>query len=291
MQKDMPWTPAQLLASAAFRPLHPAIQPLPATRFPTLQDCNALLAQGDETICVHDGTPLRLVAQAEGKLPFEAQYEPRCYLRGEVQTRSDNWHDLLNALVWYAFPRTKAAINVRHYQALTAARAPGSSQRGAVRDMATLFDESGVVVPYADERLAESLCDFRWRELFWQRRADIAQGMDFLVFGHGLYEKLLAPYVGLTGQGLLLKVEAGYFALPWAQRQRLLDERLAAYIADPTHCLSTRELTPVPLLGIPGWWPANEEATFYDDTRYFRPGRQARAARTPLSTAPSSVAG
>jgi len=54
-----------------------------------------------------------------GKLPFEAQYEPRCYLKGEVPTRAHNWHDLFNALVWLTFPATKAVINARHYHALT----------------------------------------------------------------------------------------------------------------------------------------------------------------------------
>ena len=37
---------------------------------------------------------------------------------------------------------------------------------------------------------------------------------------------------------------------------------------------SPRDLAPLPVLGIPGWWPTNDAPAFYDDARYFRPGRQ-----------------
>jgi hypothetical protein len=36
------------------------------------------------------------------------------------------------------------------------------------------------------------------------------------------------------------------------------------------------DLFPLPVLGIPGWWPANENASFYDDREIFRPARSAR---------------
>ena len=93
---------------------------------------------------------IALHAQQRGKLPFEAQYEPRCYLTGEVQTRANNWHDLFNALVWLTFPKTKAVLNARHYHALTVEEIASGSHRGAVRDVNTLLDESGVIVVYAD---------------------------------------------------------------------------------------------------------------------------------------------
>jgi len=121
---------------------------------------------------------LRFVAHEPGKLPFEAQYEPRCYLNGEVPTRTDNWHDLLNVLVWLTFPKTKAAINARHYHALmkagVVADVESGSERGAVRDVNTLLDESGVIVAYSKDEFGEDLAgllrDFKWKELFWHRR-------------------------------------------------------------------------------------------------------------------------
>lgn len=288
---DHAWQAQALLASPLFAALAPVIRQMPANRFPTLADGNALLAQHQPAISVSNGHPVRLVPQAHGRLAFEAQYEPRCYLTGEVQTRPDNWHDLLNALVWLTFPHAKSAINARHYQALRETVNDSSSQRGAVRDTNTLLDESGVIVVYADDELAGLLRDFRWKELFWQRREQVRHRMGFYLFGHGLYEKALQPYVGMTGQGWLWRVEAEFFSWPLEQRLAHLDESLAAYLAEPVHCRSTRELAPVPLLGIPGWAAENEHADYYDNTSYFRPGRQSSAQRKPLRTAPSSVAG
>jgi len=53
-----------------------------------------------------------------------------------------------------------------------------------------------------------------------------------------------------------------------------LDGLVADYLNAPEHCRSTRELSPVPLLGVPGWAADNDCAVYYDNTRYFRPGRQ-----------------
>lgn len=269
------WDRDALLRSPLFFPLHPVISRLRASGFPTLQDCNALLDECSPAIATERGHLLRFVPQEYGRLDFEHQYEPRCYLKGEVQTRPENWHDLLNALVWLTFPKAKAAINARHYHALTAGREEsGGSERGAVRDTNTLLDESGVVVPYADEESAGLLREFRWKELFWERRDEVPGKMGFYLFGHGLYEKAIDPYVGMTGQGLLLPVETDFFGWPLERRLVYLDDLLAGYLGAPEHCLSTRELAPVPLLGVPGWAAENEDSGYYDNTAYFRPGRR-----------------
>ena len=266
------WNPAALLQSPLFAPLHPVLLHCQQPQFPNLHDWNTLLAGPYSGIQVELGHVLRFVAQGQGKLGFESQYEPRCYLTGEVQARENNWHDLFNALVWLTFPQAKAAINTRHYQALKSAH-DGHSQRGKVRDMATLLDESGVIVVSADKDLSELLRNFQWKELFWQQRARVAAHMGFYIFGHGLYEKAQTPYVGMTGQGLLLQVEAEFFQ--WQQDAQLnyIDQQLARYLRDPLHCVSTRELCPVPLLGVPGWCADNEQAEYYDNTAYFRAGR------------------
>jgi|ERR1039457_3966512 hypothetical protein len=302
MKQAPEWNRATLLQSPLFAPLHPILACIDTTGFPTLQDCNALLTARPSPITTQSGMPLRFVVQQSGKLSFEAQYEPRCYLTGEVQMRAHNWHDLLNALVWLTFPKTKAVLNARHYHALMEERASGNTGRGAVRDLNTLLDESGVIVVYADAELAALLRNFKWQELFWQRReqvraghfditSDLAgvlwqpsrmasspirlrTGMGFYLFGHGLYEKALQPYVGMTGHGLLLAVEHAFFSWPLAQRLAHLDSLLADYLAAPEHCRSTRDLSPVPLLGVPGWAADNDCAEYYDNTEYFRPGRR-----------------
>ncbi len=274
MNQTPEWNKEALLREHSFAPLHPYIARFKAGNFPTLHEQNALLAAQQPDIKTLSGHRLRFVLQEYGKLPFEEQYEPRCYLKGEVPMRENNWHDLLNALIWFAFPKAKAAINQRHFLALTTEdRVSLHSQRGAVRDTNTLFDESGVVVAYTDDELAGLLRNFQWKELFWQRRAQVQSGMGFYLFGHGLYEKSLNPYIGMTGQGLLLPVVKEFFTWPMQQRMTHLDILLAEYLNAPQHCCSTRELTPVPLLGVPGWAKENENATYYDNTRYFRAGR------------------
>lgn len=292
MNTPIAWNKQALLELPAFEPLHPAIALLESAGFPSLEECNALLEARSPRIVAGSGKLLRFVPQEYGKLPFEAQYEPRCYLKGEVPTRKDNWHDLLNALVWLTFPKAKAAINLRHYQAQSGGEGEETgNRRGTVRDTNTLLDESGVIVACADAGLASLLRDFQWKELFWHRRAEVLRKMGFFLFGHGLYEKALNPYVGMTGQGLILQVPQEFCGWPLARRLEHLDGLLADYLADAGHCRSTKELTPVPLLGIPGWTAENELPSYYDNTDYFRPGRQSRAQRTPLNTAPSSVAG
>ena len=273
------WNKEVLLHSPCFAPLRPVTVQLTSEEFPTLQDCNALLAARQPAIAVNSGQPLHFVPQEYGKLSFEAQYEPRCYLKGEVPTRENNWHDLFNALIWIVFPKAKAAINRRHFLAQTGKSDPSiRSQRGAIRDTSTLLDESGVVVAYSDADMAELIRNFQWKELFWVRRKQVQASMGVYVFGHGLYEKLLSPYIGLTGQALLLPVEEVFFT--WSQATQLehLDALLAGYLNSEAHCRSTRELTPLPLLGVPGWAADNEDAGYYDNTEYFRSGRYGRAA-------------
>ena len=269
------WNRAALLESPLFAALHPVLADLDGEDFPGLQDCNELLAAKNRPITVQSGMPLRFVPQEIGKLSFEAQYEPRCYLSGEVQMRARNLHDLLNALVWLTFPRTKAVINERHYRALMEGTNAAGSQRGAVRDVNTLLDESGVVIVYADAGLAGLLRDFKWKELFWQRREHIKGSMGFYLFGHGLYEKALQPYIGMTGQGLLMAVEPEFFSWPPVRQLTHLDSMLADYLAMPEHCRNTRDLSPLPLLGIPGWAADNDCAAYYENTAYFRSGRRA----------------
>ncbi len=266
-----------MLRSPLFGALHPVLGRLAAhtgqgAAFPALNELNALLAACQSAPRVHSGAPLRFVAQAAGKQPFAEQYEPRCFLKGEVQTRADNWHDLFNALVWLSFPRAKAAINAGHYAALQAGEGAGG-RRSRARDALTLFDESGVIVACAAPALETLLREFQWKELFWQQRARLQANMGFYLFGHGLCEKALHPYVGITGQGLVLPVETGFFAMTAAAQLVALDDALAAWLAARAGAFSPRDLTPVPLLGIPGWSRQSADPSFYDETGYFRPRR------------------
>jgi hypothetical protein len=90
------------------------------------------------------------------------------------------------------------------------------------------------------------------------------------VFGHGLYEKALSPFIGLTGHAILFPVEESFFALPFEAQIEQLDsyfEGVFSTIATP------RDLCPLPLLGVPGWANENEDPAYYDNEAYFRQGR------------------
>ena len=267
------WDPDFAERSPMFEPLRAAAGALRGPYWPGCDELNRVIASHGRPITNAIGRPLRFVAQQLRQKTFEDKYEPRIFLRGEVQVRSCNWHDLFNALAWLTFPAAKAALNERHYRELEPQRASGAQNRGPAQDALTLFDEGGVIVAASDPALAALLTGFEWKQLFWQRRIEVLQRMRFYLFGHALYEKALAPFTGVTGRGVIFGVEDAFFALPTAAQLTALDARLAAHIRDVARFTATRELTPVPVLGVPGWCEDNAREPYYDNPDYFRPAR------------------
>jgi hypothetical protein len=269
------WDAEFAARSTLFAPLAGAAGGLRhCTGWPALRDLNALLPPEPRTIVSGGGQRLKFVAPAAARAAQQTAYEPRAYLSGELATREENWHDLFNALTWLTFPKAKAAINSRHYEALSSK--PASAARGPARDALTLFDESGVVIACGDASLLHLVENFAWKELFWRRRRDVITAMRCYVFGHGLYEKILSPFVGLTGKAASFVVPAEFFSMPWAEQLTALDARLAVRIASAFR--HPRELNPLPILGIPGASVDNEREEYYDNSDYFRPGRRANAS-------------
>ncbi len=265
------WDPEFCRRSPLFDPLRDAASRLRGPHWPTLDKLQYLAAE-PPSICSGNGMPLGIVRQER---TWTLGFEARAYLHGELQVRSANWHDLFNVLAWRLFPRAKAALNRAHYEALPEA---GGGRRGSRRDALTVFDESGVIVAASDGELLDALREFRWHDLFWKQRERVRAGMRCIVFGHALYEKALAPYVGLTGHALLFPVEAAFMARSVAQQTEQLDALVAARIAAPQALHSAAALSPLPVLGVPGWWPDNERESFYSNDRYFRPGRSRGAS-------------
>ena len=94
-------------------------------------------------------------------------YEAHIWSTGRVPTRCTGegaWHDLFNALVWLALPRTKARLN--RLQAGVIARDGVRGVRGGLRDAATLFDENAVLLVTHDDALVDALRGFDWPALF-----------------------------------------------------------------------------------------------------------------------------
>lgn len=268
------WQPRFFDASPMFEPLRPAGRDLGRlSDWPGLDDYAGLLAARVDPVRTRSGLPIGFVPQGRKPRELPDEYEPRIFLKGEVQTRTGNWHDLFNVLVWLTFPHTKAVLNQTHWLALQQERRRANRTRSPVRDAATQFDESGVIVACADPELAALLKEFKWKELFWTRRARVVTRLKFYLFGHGLYEKSLHPFVGMTGKGLVLMVERDFFDMAPKDQLRELDAMAAGRFEDSRGIASARELAPVPVLGYPGWGEGSDSEFYYDNTQYFRPGR------------------
>ncbi len=261
------------LDAPIFTALKPLLGRLPPDRFPRHDELDALATPA---VVSGGGAPIRFVPPAAPSGEFSAQYEVCIFETGEVQTRPDNWHDLFNALVWLAFPKTKAVLNRHHCGEIRARQ--GEPLRGTARDVLTLFDEGGIVVASADAELSSLLRQFRWKELFWRRRAQVLRSMRFHVFGHAIYEKALEPYKGVTAKALTVEATPDLLDAPLEQQLAELDARAADYFSGPQALASTRTLSPLPILGIPGWEPANAREEYYDDRAQFRPGRSGEPA-------------
>lgn len=237
------------------------------------------------------GRGQRLGFIAQDDLPEGAAYEAHIAATGCVPTRH-NLHDFFNALAWFAFPRIKATLNARQAAAIDVLGV--GPTRGGVRDALTLFDENAVLYVSSDPALMAALRGFDWRTLFVARRsawetparfASAGEGegneggarCEVRVFGHALLEKLIAPYAACTAHAWVVEVPEAYFTWPRAQRDAHLDETVSATLAaDATPgALNGRSFAPLPVLGIPGWWPQNEDSAFYDDATVFRAGRRA----------------
>ncbi len=219
------------------------------------------------------GCPVRFSA-ADAAPPGEA-YEAFIRRTAQVPTRN-NLHDLFNGLVWLRFPQSKAALNRLQAEAI-AAQGVGAV-RGPVRDAITVFDENGALLlapPSVSAVLWPLLLARDWRSLFVTHRALWAQAQ-LVLFGHALMEQLVCPGKPLTAHVWVLPFEpasdAGADPLP------ALDAALAADLSAAR--LQTKPFTPLPVLGVPGWWPDNDSPAFYADTSVFRPPRHSVTAAT-----------
>jgi hypothetical protein len=241
---------------------------LDGASFPSPADLQGLLDAAGRKVTAGARHSLLVVPVEPGS---GEPYEPRIFRSGQLAVRADNWHDLFNVLVWCTFPRAKAALNARHVLEI---ERESRGRRGRVRDALTQFDEDGIVVLCSEPELLELVYTFQWKELFWSRREEVLRHMRFLVFGHALYEKLLAPFVGVTGRAVTLVAPPALLAASLQVQLSSADEALAQRVGAGA-LASPRDLQPLPLLGIPGWYGAAAEEAFYGNAAYFRFGRRA----------------
>ena len=246
------------------------------TNWPTLKDLQHYLDQSNNLIYTRSHLPLTIVPQGEPPEQFSDEYEPRIYLKGELQTRQNSWHDFFQVLIWKIFPKTKAAINELHFNAIKERLQSTNNRkrRSVLENMLTQFDECGGIVISPDTDLLLLVSKFDWKTLFWEKRAQTAQRLKCIVFGHAIYEKAVSPYIGMTSHCVLLTVPEKVFSAANELLVEYLDTRLESYFSDNAGIQSPQDLSPFPLLGLPGWHPDNEHENFYENKDYFRPGRK-----------------
>lgn len=216
----------------------------------------------------HTGRALRFVAQDDALLRDGLHYEARIFSEGRIATRTENWHDLLNALIWARYTALKSAVNARYVSGFPAGV---DRERSRAQMAITHFDEAGVVVHVSDPaRLAA------WDRHDWPAFFRLAPGADrwdvsVTVFGHALLEHLLSPHQLLVGKAVVV------FGGPAEQAL----SRAATAISNGAILNDPQELRPLPLSGIPGWF-GEQTATFYQSAACFRPLRPGRCYPAPL---------
>lgn len=165
-----------------------------------------------------------------------AVYEVRIHSLRRIPTRPASWHDLMNLLIWCAFPLAKRALTQRQH-AIVEGRVSAEATslpraRTREQDALAMLDEGGVLLLHppglADEALAQLLA------VPARLEAALEEGrLGLRLFGHALLEAIAAGELArrdLRGAVVALAVEA-----PHSLEAAAADAGLAAYIADPRH--------------------------------------------------------
>lgn len=200
--------------------------------------------------------PVYFVPHTE--LPADEPYESFIFNSKQCPTR-EGVHDFFNAICWISFPLTKQRLNALQAAEIAAAGVQGV--RGVVRDAITLLDENAALLD-APPPLWEALVAKDWHRLFVTLRPLWARAR-LVVLGHAALEKLVSPR-----KQHAVHVYRSQFAIDSIAS---LDRQMAATLSPSV--LAGKPFAPLPVLGVPGWWVANADPAFYDDTTVFRPPR------------------
>ncbi|MEQ5807186.1 DUF3025 domain-containing protein [Alteromonas sp. NFXS44] len=222
--------------------------------------------------------------QSSFALSEQRYYEQIIFEDNVVPTRENSWHDLFNALIWLQFPLTKRCLNNLHMQDISRF---GVSPRTPARNRITHFDECGVVIAVPDdmkaqaEPLLNALAMHNWQQVLVEHRDKWGQLLFPVIFGHANLEMLLNPFTGLTGKWMAVTVPPGFASMSFEQQCRETDCAMEQKIASCDVFQSKGMLHPLPLLGVPGWYPV-QDRQFYASTDYFRAVSSKKQLQMPL---------
>lgn len=210
---------------------------------------------------------------AAGALAFERALVER----DELQMRPGNLHDALNAVVWRTFPAAKRAISARHVDLGHDPKSPNGRPRG--RDVLTLFDEAGLLLVSPEAKaLAAANARHDWHTLFVVGRARWHATIRPIVFGHGALEQMAKSFAGHDAPVIQrdLTLKALWLDAAPAMTLAGIDAALARAIRAGAVLHAGERRLPLPLIGVPEWFPESADAALYDDRAVFRPARSIR---------------
>jgi hypothetical protein len=157
--------------------------------WPSIERLDAVLRDELATVGVRlvEAAKTKATLLADGTIDPSSLYEVMIVERGEIPTRPRNAHDLLNAIVWAAFPQSKLALTQRLAD-VQRARAVGRTQLPSTRsrehDRLALVDEGAVLC------VRGSRAPSTW------------------IFGHAIYEHAYAGQLAVRGTPIDLDVPA-----------------------------------------------------------------------------------
>lgn len=266
------WNPSFLEQSNIFDSIRGVCLPfINSPQWPSLEQYSAEFRK--RSIQSHNNCQIKTVEQGPGPEKFEDHYESRIYLKGELQTRFENWHDYFNAMCWLQFPKSKASLNALHFEK-SKVRKPGTN-RSPLENAITLFDECGAVIVADDESLLELIRNHQWKELFWNNKEAFGRHIQCYVFGHAMHEKSLTPYIGMTAHTVMIRHSNDFFKNDYSGQLSEIDQIISDLWMNKA-IEKTKDLQPFPLLGMPGWWGRTQDENFYLNTEYFREKSRAK---------------
>lgn len=206
------WDSQFLSCSELFFPIMPYGQIFSNNSdWPNLYDLNDKKPEGIKSWSGHN---IRFVLQkgsrsAEG---FESLYEPRIFLKGEVRTRLQNWHDFYNAQIWYTFPKSKSALNMRQFISFDEhavfpwKTSPPSRMRE--QDYMTMFDEGGCILVQSG-----------------------SYSIPFL-FGHAVYERMILGDHNISMCAINIECDESFLDLEIKLQNEILDKTLSNVLSN-----------------------------------------------------------
>jgi len=141
------------------------------------------------------------------------------------------------------------------------------TNRSPLENKITLFDECGAIIISNNQYLLSLIKDHQWQQVFITEKESFKNDIKCIIFGHAIFEKMLNPYIGLTCHCLLIH-DTELLEHTKNQRMDILD-KIIGNIWHNQISNNPTKFDVLPILGIPGLWPDQNQA-FYDNNTYFR---------------------